>query len=75
MQEEELLKLAAAHPGRVLPFYVVDPRRPGNWLHGPDGTIDISPLTDRLLPELGGKGGFTASSCTAPTAIPLRTRR
>ena len=58
MQEEELLKLAAAHPGRVLPFYVVDPRRPGNWLHGPDGTIDISPMTDRLVPELGGKGGF-----------------
>ena len=57
-QEEELLKLAAAHPGRVLPFYVVDPRRPGNWLHGPDGTIDISPMTDRLVPELGGKGGF-----------------
>ena len=53
MQEEELLKLAAA-----LPFYVVDPRRPGNWLHGPDGTIDISPMTDRLVPELGGKGGF-----------------
>lgn len=58
VQEEELLKLAAAHPGRVLPFYVVDPRRPGNWLHGPDGTIDISPMTDRLVPELGGKGGF-----------------
>lgn len=58
MQEEELLKLAAAHPGRVLPFYVVDPRRPGNWLHGPDGTIDVSPMTDRLVPELGGKGGF-----------------
>lgn len=57
-QEEELLKLAAAHPGRVLPFYVVDPRRPGNCVHGPDGTIDISPLTDRLLPRLGGKGGF-----------------
>ncbi len=57
-QEEELLKLAAAHPGRVLPFYVVDPRRPGNWLHGPDGTIDVSPMTDRLVPELGGKGGF-----------------
>ncbi len=27
-QEEELLKLAAAHPGRVLPFYVVDPAAP-----------------------------------------------
>lgn len=57
-QEEELLKLAAAHPGRVLPFYVVDPRRPGNCVHGPDGTIDVSPLTDRLVPRLGGKGGF-----------------
>ncbi|PNC20346.1 hypothetical protein CXU22_00765 [Akkermansia muciniphila] len=57
-QEEELLKLAAAHPGKVLPFYVVDPRRPGNCVHGPDGTIDVSPLTDRLVPRLGGKGGF-----------------
>lgn len=57
-QEEELLKLAAAHPGRVLPFYVVDPRRPGNCVHGPDGTMDVSPLTDRLVPRLGGKGGF-----------------
>lgn len=57
-QEEELLKLAAAHPGTVLPFYVVDPRRPGNCQRGPNGEIDVSPLTDRLVPGLGGKGGF-----------------
>lgn len=57
-QEEELLRLAAAHPGRVLPFYVVDPRRPGNFLHGPDGRMDVTPLADRLVPRLGGKGGF-----------------
>lgn len=57
-QEEELLQLAAAHPGRVLPFYVVDPRRPGNFLYGPDGEVDVSPVTDRLLPRLGGKGCF-----------------
>lgn len=57
-QEEELLKLAAAHPGRVLPFYVVDPRRPGNCVQEPGGMMDISPMTDRLVPRLGGKGGF-----------------
>lgn len=57
-QEEELLKLAAAHSGRVFPFYVVDPRRPSNFLPGPDGEIDLSPMTDRLVPRLGGKGGF-----------------
>lgn len=57
-QEEELLKLAAAHPGRVLPFYVVDPRRPGNCLYAPGGMIDVAPVTDKLLPRLGGKGGF-----------------
>lgn len=57
-QEEELLQLAAAHPGRVLPFYVVDPRRPGNCVQGASGMMDISPMTDRLVSRLGGKGGF-----------------
>lgn len=57
-QEDNLLKLAAAHPGRVLPFYVVDPRRPGNCVQGPGGMMDISPMTDRLVPRLGGKGVF-----------------
>lgn len=57
-QEEELIKLAESHPGRVLPFFVVDPRRPGNAVKAPDGGIDVSPLTDRLVPRLGGKGKF-----------------
>ena len=66
VQEEELLKLAESHPGRVLPFFVVDPRRPGHVVKTPDGKMDISPLTDRLVPRLGGKGGFSGFKLYCP---------
>jgi len=68
-QEDNLLKLAAAHPGRVLPFYVVDPRRPGNCVQGPGGMMDISPMTDRLVPRLGGKGVFYGFKLVLPQRL------
>lgn len=68
-QEEELLKLAAAHPGRVLPFYVVDPRRPGNCVHGPDGTIDISPPDGQAASQAGREGRFLRLQAVLPQRL------